>query len=165
MGCFVAPIGNSDQSTLSVVISMAQVLPYLCVSSKVLVTHEINWNTICGRIQDLPWRNNWSADNPVEVLNEHLSLLVGRYVPTKVIRACNNDKPWFDGQCRRAFGLKLEAHLQWTRDRDQVNWEEFFCCQVRANESCSEVKRQFCVRNRDVFMNALCPHKCWSTLN
>ena len=33
---------------------------------------------------------------PVEVLNEHLSLLVGRYVPTKVIRVRNKDKPWFD---------------------------------------------------------------------
>ena len=37
-------------------------------------------------------------DNPVEVLNEHLSLLVGRYVPTKVIRVRTKDKPWFDDQ-------------------------------------------------------------------
>ena len=28
----------------------------------------------------------------MEVLNEHLSLLVGRYVPTKVIRVRNKDK-------------------------------------------------------------------------
>ena len=33
-------------------------------------------------------------DNPVEVLNEHLSLLVGYYVPTKVISVRNKDKPW-----------------------------------------------------------------------
>ena len=31
-----------------------------------------------GAIQDLPWRNIWLGDNPVEVLNEHLSLMVGR---------------------------------------------------------------------------------------
>ena len=41
---------------------------------------------------------HWFSDNPVEVLNEHLSLLVGRYVPTKVIRVRNKDKPWFDDQ-------------------------------------------------------------------
>ena len=29
-----------------------------------------------------------------------MSLLVGRYVPTKVIRVRNKDKPWFDDQCR-----------------------------------------------------------------
>ena len=50
-------------------------------------------------------RNIWSADNPVEVLNEHLLLLVGRFVPT-VVCVSNKDKPWFDDQCRYAFGLK-----------------------------------------------------------
>ena len=81
------------------------------------------------------------ADNPVEVLNEYLSLLVGRYVPTKVIRVRNTDKNWFDDQCRHAFGPKQEAHLRWTRDRSRVNWEEFVRCQVRANETYSEAKR------------------------
>ena len=66
----------------------------------------------------------WIDDNPVEVLNEHLSLLVGLYEPTKVIHVRNKDKPWFDDQCRHAFGLKQEMHLGWTRDRSRVNWEE-----------------------------------------
>ena len=46
--------------------------------------------------------------NPVEVLNEHLLLLVGRFVPTKIIRVCNKDKPWFEDEWRHAFGLKQE---------------------------------------------------------
>ena len=102
----VAPIDNSDHSSLSAVISMAQAVPNLCVSRKVFLKHQVNWNTVCGAIQELPSRNIWRSDNPVEVLNEHLSLLVGRYVPTKVIRVRNKDKPWFDDQCRHAFGLK-----------------------------------------------------------
>ena len=53
----------------------------------------LNWNIVCGAMQDQPWRNIWSAGNPVEVLNEHLLLLVGRFVPTKVIRVQNKDKP------------------------------------------------------------------------
>ena len=78
---------------------MAQAVPNLCVSRKVFLKHQVNWNTVCGAIKDLPWRNIWFADNPVEVLNEYLLLLVGRFVPTKVIRVCNKDKPWFDDQC------------------------------------------------------------------
>ena len=35
---------------------------------------------------------------------------------------------------------------------------------MRANETYSETNRQFSVRNRDVLMNALSPHKWWSTL-
>ena len=104
---------------------------------------------------DLPYRNIWSADNPVEVLNAHLLLLVGRFVPTKVIRVRSKDKPCFDDQCRQAFGFKQEAHLRWTRDRSRVNWEEFVHCQVRANEIYSEVKSLFSTRNRDVLMNAV----------
>ena len=85
---------------------MAQAVPSLCVSRKVFLKHQVNWNTVCGAIWELPWRNIWHSDKPVEVLNEHLSLLVGRYVPTKVIRMRNKDKPWFDDQCRHTFGLK-----------------------------------------------------------
>ena len=115
-------------------------------------------------MRDLPWRNIWSSDNPVEVLNEHLSLLVGRSVPTKIIRVRNKDKPWFDDLCRHAFDLKQEAHLRWTRDRSRVNWEEFVRYQVRANKTYSETKHQFSVRNIDVLMNVQSPHKWWSTL-
>ena len=64
---------------------MAQAVPNLCVSRKVFLKHQINWNTVCGAIQDLPWRNIWLAYNPFEGLNQHLSLLVRCYVPTKVI--------------------------------------------------------------------------------
>ena len=109
----VAPIGNSDHSSLSAVISMAQAVPNFCVSRKVCLKHQVNWNPVCGGIRELPWHNIWLSDNRVEVLNEHLSLMVGRYVLTKVISVRNNDKPWFDDLCRHAFGLKQETHLRW----------------------------------------------------
>ena len=89
----VAPIGNSDHPSLSAVISMPQAVPNLCVRRKVFIKHQINWNTVSVAILDLPWHNIWLADNHVGVLNEHLSLLVARYVPTKVFRVRNKDKP------------------------------------------------------------------------
>ena len=67
-------------------------------------------------------------------------------------------------QCRYAFGLKNEAHLRCTRDRSRVNWEEFVHCQVRANETYSEDKHQFNVRNKDVLTNAKSPHKWCSAV-
>ena len=76
----------------------------------------------------------------------------------------NKDKPWFDDQRRHAFNLKQEAHLRRTRERSQVNWEEFVSYQMRANETYSEAKRQFSDRNRDVLMKVQSPHKWWSTL-
>ena len=38
----VAPTGNSDNSSLSAVISMAQAVPNLCVSRKVFLKHQVN---------------------------------------------------------------------------------------------------------------------------
>ena len=53
----VAPIGNSDHSSLSAIISMAQAVPNMCVSRKVFLKHQVNWNTVSGAMQDLPWHN------------------------------------------------------------------------------------------------------------
>ena len=131
----VAPIGNSDHSSLSAVISITQAVPNFCVSKKVFLKHQVNWNMVCGTMQELRWHNIWCADNLVKVLNQHLLLLVGRFVPSKIIRVCNKNKPWFDDQCRHAFGLKQEAHLQWTHDCSRVNWEKFVHCHVRATET------------------------------
>ena len=84
---------------------MAQAVQHLCVSRKVFLKHQVNWNTVCGAIRELPWRNIWLSDNPVEVLNEHLSRLVERYVATKVIRVRNKDKPWFDDQAEGSYSV------------------------------------------------------------
>ena len=106
-----------------------------------------------------------SSDNPVEVLNAHLSLLVldVMYQPRSAVYVTRISL-WFDDLCRRAFDLKQEAHLRWTRDRSLVNWEEFVRCQVRANEVYLEAKHQFSVRNIDVLMNVQPPHKWLSPL-
>ena len=50
----VAPIGNSDHSSLLAVISMAQAFPNLCVNMKVFMKHTVDWNTVCGAIWNLP---------------------------------------------------------------------------------------------------------------
>ena len=105
------PLPTKLNCSLSAVISMAQAVPNLCVSRSGFFKHQVNWNTVCGAMQDLPWHNIWCADNPVEVFNEYLLLLVGRFVPTRVIRVRNKDKPWFDDQFMHAFGLEQGAHL------------------------------------------------------
>ena len=117
-----APLGSSDHLSLSADISMTYAILDLCVSRNVLVKHLVNWTAVCDAIGELSWQNIWSTDNPVERSNVHLSLLVGRSVPTKVIRVCNKDKPWFNGDCRSAYNLKQAAHLRWARDRSRVTW-------------------------------------------
>ena len=76
----VAPLGRLDHSSLLIAISMAQAIPNLCVSRRVLLKHRVNWSVVCDAIGVLPWHSIWSADNPVERLNVDLSLLVECFV-------------------------------------------------------------------------------------
>ena len=39
----VTPLGSSDHSSLSIAISMAQAIPNLCVSRRVLLKHRVKW--------------------------------------------------------------------------------------------------------------------------
>ena len=71
-----AQLGNSDHSSLSTAISMAQAVPNLCVSRKVLLKHRANWTAVCYAISELPLRSICSADNSLEILNVHMPLLV-----------------------------------------------------------------------------------------
>ena len=50
----VAPIGNSDHSSLSAVISTAKAVPNFCVRRKVFLKHQVNWNTVCGAMRICP---------------------------------------------------------------------------------------------------------------
>ena len=51
----VAAQGRSDHSSLSIAISMAQAIPNLCVSRRVLLKHRINWSAVCDAIGVSPW--------------------------------------------------------------------------------------------------------------
>ena len=71
--------------------------------------HQVYWITVCGKIPDVPCRNICFSDIPAEVLHEHLSLLVGRCVPTKIISACAEQGHQMINACfLPAFGLKQE---------------------------------------------------------
>ena len=121
---FATPLGNSDQSSLLVVISMRKAVPKLCVSMKVFLKHQVNWKTVRGAVRDLPWRNIWFAGNAVDIFSEQFPLLVGRFVATKIIRVRNKDKPEFNDDCRHVFDLQHNrGYLRWIVDRTGVIWD------------------------------------------
>ena len=46
----VAPLGSSDHSSLSIAIFMAQAIPNMRVSRRVLLKHRVNWSAVCDAI-------------------------------------------------------------------------------------------------------------------
>ena len=82
----VAPKGQSDHSSLYVVVSTAQSVPNICISRCVFMKHQINWDAVRTAVQRLPRYHICRSDEPVEQLHLHLSKLVKRYVPARVVR-------------------------------------------------------------------------------
>ena len=66
---------------------------------------------------------------------------------------------------RISLGLMIHAGMRLASSRRFIvggpvtNLEELVCCQVSANETNSEGKCQFSVRNRDVHVNAQCSNR------
>ena len=50
----VAPLGRSDNSSLTIAISMAQAIPNFSVSRRVLLKHRVNGTAVCDAIGVLP---------------------------------------------------------------------------------------------------------------
>ena len=70
----------------------------------------VNFSAVCDAIGVLPWRSIWSADNLFERLSVHLSLLVERFVLTKVISVHNKDN-----------GLIMTSGLHSTSSRGPIS--------------------------------------------
>ena len=51
----LATLGSLDHSSLSIAILIAQAIPNLCVSRRVLLKHRVNWTAVCDAIGVLPW--------------------------------------------------------------------------------------------------------------
>ena len=120
---------------MSAVISMAQALPNLCVSRKVFLKHLVNWNTVCRETEDLPWRNICFTHNPVELLNEHLSLLLDVMYQPRSSVCVTRISLFFIINAMACSWPQAGGSSSVVRDRFRVNWEGFVRWQVRANET------------------------------
>ena len=160
----VAPIGNSDHSSPSAVILMAQTVPNLCINRKVYPKHQVNRNTVC--VVQYSTSHGITFGFLTILLSVWTSIcqcLLDIMYQLK-LSLCTTRNCQQTHNCRHAFSPKQEALRRWTRDHFRVKWEEFVYCQVRANETYSEAKHLFSDRNRDGLMNVQSPHKWWSTL-
>ena len=159
-----APIGNSDHSSISTTILTHQHVPNFCVSKTVYQKSRISWDTIRDAFSNLPWSVIIGSDQPVTLLNQHISSIIQQHVPKTTIKIRNNDEPWFDDLCRLKFDQKQTAYLRWNRLRTQDSWQQFVDSQREANECYARAQRNFNVRCRGKLNESTNPHKWWQTL-
>ena len=105
---FVAPTGNTDHPSLSVVILMVTVFQTRVLVGKFSLDIKSIGIQFLVQYRICLGANIWSADNPFKVLKEHETFFPAGWTlcTTKFILLLKKDEPWFDDQCMHAFGLK-----------------------------------------------------------
>ena len=62
---------------------------------------------------ELYMEHDFEAADPLDAFDRSVGEVIGRLVPTTVLRSISGDKQWFDACCRRAYDAKQTACRDW----------------------------------------------------
>jgi hypothetical protein len=158
------PLGTSDHCYLRLAVEVSQALPFHDVSRVVYVKSRINWDRVRAEVSALPWGQIYCAADPVSSLNDGISGVIRRCVPTAVMRFRSGDTPWFTAECRRAFDLKQTAYRNWTRMGTHELWLEYQRVRAQTLQVYEAAKSAYFSRARDKLDASSSPHGWWETL-
>ena len=68
----------------------------------------------------LNWPHYYHQDDPIEPLSNIIVEILDRRIPSTVVTFRNNDKAWFNNDCKRAYLEKQEAYNLWKRNRSDL---------------------------------------------
>ena len=158
------PLGNSDHSVISFDLMLRSSVPNVQFSQLVYLKHRTDWTAVNHDLAGIQWSGIYRSDNPIEALNDTLVSIIGRRVPTKVIKRRMKDKVWFDDRCRSAYQDKQEAYGLWSRNRSPLLWENFERLRDRAETVYIDAQSDYNNRIRASLADEAQPRKWWSSL-
>ena len=159
------PIGSSDHFGLTITVSVNQKIPNHTITKKVWMKNRANWEALRLRVRnDMDWHAILTNRNPITCLNDQLRQLCQRHIPTKTIKFRNNDKSWFNQECRRALQEKQTAFGEWRRSRTQESYENFKLVRQQAKRTYAAAERNFNASLRIKLQEVNQPHLWWTKL-
>ena len=87
-----------------------------------------------------------------------------RHIPKKTIKFKENDKPWFNQECRRIFQEKQTSFRSWRRERTQVSYERFKNVRQQANRTYAAAERRYNESLKNKLQEVHQPHQWWTKL-
>ena len=96
--------------------------------------------------------------NPLVAFVWAIGEVIGRYVPTTVLRSRSVDKQWFDDSCRRAYVAKQTAYLAWCRTCNAEHWGQFVLARAEAKRVYGAAKDSHNERNMNTLQHSTCSH-------
>ncbi|XP_075162651.1 uncharacterized protein LOC142235284 [Haematobia irritans] len=93
----------------------------------------MDWNAIYNKV---------SVNDQISYLNENVSNLVNKTVPTRIVRPGNTNSSWFNTSIKNMIKQRDIAYKRWRRFKTSELHEEFRLLRKQVNKEISNAKRQ-----------------------
>ena len=152
------PQGTSDHSFVSCVRVEQSVSEYNMRSSA-FQKHRTNWDHVSCVVRSFTWSTILKSTDPLDEFDRAIGVVIGRLVPTTVLRSRSRDKQWFEESCQRAYDPKKTAFHAWCKTRSADHWGRFVLARVEAQSvnGSSRESHNECTRN--TLKHSTCSHK------
>ena len=158
------PLGGSDHSCITFSLKLGFAIPNVSFSRKVYLKSRVDWPRVNRDLEDINWSHIYKSPDPAIELNNILSSIIDRRVPTKTIRRRLSDKAWFNEDCVNAFNDKQSAYRLWTRNRSRLLWDNYVQQRRHAQYVFGIAHTEYNNGIRESLLTASHPRKWWSTL-
>ena len=157
-------IGSSDHSFVSASIKINQSIPNVCTSRKIYLKSRADWNGINSDLMNSDWCAINRHDNMVSSLTDTLTNIIGKRIPTRILKFRTKDKAWFNDDCRNAYNEKQSAFHLWSNNRSDLCWRNFTRLRAEAQSIYDAAEREYNNSVKETLSSTDQPHKFWSTL-
>ena len=157
-------LGTSDHCSIRMDIAVNQYIPNATIEKRVWLKSRADWVGCEQSCQALSISDAISDPHPMAKINNMLSTVLARHVPSKIIKIRTNDQPWFDESCRRAYHDKQTKFNAWRRNRTRANFNIFAESRRVANRIYHRAERAYNVSLKRKLAEITQPHLWWTKL-
>ena len=91
-----------------------------------------NWDSVRSAVISFAWSTILKSAEPLVAFVRAIVEVIGRYVPTTVLRSRSGDEQWFDACYRRAYDAKQTTYHAWCRAGNAEHWGQFVLARAEA---------------------------------
>ena len=104
------PLVTSDHCFVTCVLCVEQSVPEYNVRTTVFLKHRTSWDSVRSAVRSSRWSTILKSADPLVAFDRAIGEVIGRYVPTTVLRSRSGDKQWFYASCLRAYDARQTAY-------------------------------------------------------
>ena len=157
------PLRSSNHCFVSCVLRVEQSVPEYNIRSTVVLKHRTTWDNVLCAIRSIIWSTIMKSSDPLDAFDRGIGEIIGRLVPTTVLRSRSGDKQWFVASCRRAYDAKQTAYSAWCRARSADHWGRFVLARAEAQRAYGAARESHNEGTRNTLKHSACSHKWWET--